>query len=423
MRIAIVTTMAGGPWGGSEELWTDMAEAALAEGHEVAALIYRWPTVPPRILRLQQDGARILKRSRHRLPKLSNALAKLARRPVSLPRPAKLITAFTFKNFSDFKPDVVCVSQAAPFDAEEQRELVQWLDDTSTPYVVVSHFNNDAWVLADGTRKLATAFLSRARSAAFVSQRNLKTVERQLATSLANALVVRNPVNLTELNALPWPEGESIKMASVAQLRANDKGQDILLESLAAEVWRGRNWRLHLFGEGPDKEYLKRLAGHYGIAERIAFRGHVADVRSIWAECHLLALPSRAEGTPLALVEAMICGRPSVVTDVGGNAEFVEEPQTGFVAEAATARSFGAALERAWCAQAGWRRAGQNAHEQALRKLDHAPGKTFLNVVLDAACASDASAHKARTGTQAVAAVPARDCDNPQELPVEGVSR
>ena len=52
---------------------------------------------------------------------------------------------------------------------------------------------------------------------------------------------------------------------------------------------------------------------------------------------------------PLALVEAMLCGRTAVVTDVGGNAEWIEDGETGFVAEAATAKSFGAALkERGW---------------------------------------------------------------------------
>ena len=44
---------------------------------------------------------------------------------------------------------------------------------------------------------------------------------------------------------------------------------------------------------------------------------------------------SAAEGKPLALTEAMVCGRPAVVTDVGGNAELIEDGITGFVAESA----------------------------------------------------------------------------------------
>src|SRR4029450_7098540 len=114
---------------------------------------------------------------------------------------------------------------------------------------------------------------------------------------------------------------------------------------------------------------------------RTEFLGHVEDIRALWAENHLLVLPSRAEGTPLALVEAMLCGRPAVVTDVGGNAEWIAEPETGFVAEAPTAKSFGAALERAWQARDHWQKLGMQAHNKASQKFDSSSGRSLLNVV------------------------------------------
>ena len=88
--------------------------------------------------------------------------------------------------------------------------------------------------------------------------------------------------------------------------------------------------------------------------------------RGIWKENHILVLPSRYEGLPLVLVEAMWCGRPAVVTDVGGNAELCRDRQTGFVAQSATLASVAEAMERAWEARSdleadgqggtGWRR-------------------------------------------------------------------
>jgi len=113
-------------------------------------------------------------------------------------------------------------------------------------------------------------------------------------------------------------------------------------------------------------------------------------VRSIWAENQLLVLPSRSEGTPLALVEAMICGRPAVVTDAGGNVEWVDEPDTGFVAAAATVRSLGAALERAWQAQGQWPEIGTRARARALRQYDPSPERTLLNLITNAARAAGA---------------------------------
>src|SRR5207245_589821 len=88
--------------------------------------------------------------------------------------------------------------------------------------------------------------------------------------------------------------------------------------------------------------------------------------------------PSYAEGTPLALVEAMLCARPAVVTDVGGNAEWVEEGATGFLAAAPTARSIGDALERAWGARERWPALGHAARTAALARHDPAPGRTVL---------------------------------------------
>jgi glycosyltransferase involved in cell wall biosynthesis len=93
----------------------------------------------------------------------------------------------------------------------------------------------------------------------------------------------------------------------------------------------------------------------------VRFRGQVSNIEEIWKENHLLVLPSRYEGLPLALVEAMWCGRPAVVTDVGGNAELCTDGETGFVASAATVSSVGEALERAWQQRSSWQDLGKAA--------------------------------------------------------------
>ena len=105
----------------------------------------------------------------------------------------------------------------------------------------------------------------------------------------------------------------------------------------------------------------------------------------MWAENHLLVLPSRVESAPLALVEAMLCGRPAVVTDVGGMTEWVQEADTGYVAEAPTAQSVGAALERAWQNRARWPELGRRAHRVAIGRYDPVPGASLLQLLLEAA--------------------------------------
>ena len=380
MKIAVISTLTNSPWGGSEELWVAMANEALKENIDVAVSIKHWPSTPPKILALQQKGAKIFQRSNQGINNKINQFITVAQNPFNLNNrvPSSLRELF------NFNPDVICLNQGAVYDIVYWSRLLNYLDKVSIPYVAVCHLNEDRCFLNQKGRAVAIEFFERAARVAFVSNHNLRITERQLAKSLPNALVLQNPVNLSDLTIVPWPDSETVYMANVARLEVGFKGQDVLFEALSYQVWQSRNWRLLLYGAGPDKDYLEALAKHYGILERVEFRGHVKDVREIWLENHLLVLPSRSEGTPLALVEALLCGRPAVVTDVGGNAEWVEEQQTGFIAEAPTARSFGAALERAWLAQVDWKKMGIQAHEKAIVKFDKSPAKSLLKVVLDA---------------------------------------
>ena len=95
------------------------------------------------------------------------------------------------------------------------------------------------------------------------------------------------------------------------------------------------------------RQVLQRLAQNLGISDRVAFAGF-APVEEIWATNHVLLMPSRYEGLPLAMVEAMLCARPVVATDVAGHAEIVDDGVTGFLADAPTVSSLCTALERFW---------------------------------------------------------------------------
>ena len=87
---------------------------------------------------------------------------------------------------------------------------------------------------------------------------------------------------------------------------------------------------------------------YYNLQNKVRFAGHVEDVREIWAKNHVLVMPSFTEGTPLALLEAMSFKRAAVVTDVGGNAEWITDGLNGFVAAAPAPGLLQAALENMW---------------------------------------------------------------------------
>jgi glycosyltransferase involved in cell wall biosynthesis len=228
-----------------------------------------------------------------------------------------------------------------------------------------------------------------------VAEDNLRAAQRYLGMNLENGMVVQNPLNISGTHPETWPSGsEKTRIACVARLEVKDKGQDVLLQALADSVWKERDFRLDFYGGGPDREILEDLIALYGLGEKVRIAGFESDIRKIWAEHELLLLPSISEGTPISLIEAQICGRPSLVTRVDGNPEWVEEGRTGFLAEAPKVHHLRLALERAWENRHRWREMGEAAREACLAKRDADPAGTLLALLREAAGAAKAETLK-----------------------------
>jgi glycosyltransferase involved in cell wall biosynthesis len=109
----------------------------------------------------------------------------------------------------------------------------------------------------------------------------------------------------------------------------------------------------------------------------VIFAGHVSSVEQIWASNHVLVMPSRFEGLPLAVIEAMLCGRPVIATDVAGHAEVIEDGVTGFLADAPTVSSMANALERFWARRAEAKKIGAAAAESIRNLVPANPARIF----------------------------------------------
>jgi glycosyltransferase involved in cell wall biosynthesis len=245
------------------------------------------------------------------------------------------------------------------------------------------HCNQYFWWPADDLAERYRAALAAALRCYFVSEANRRIAEKQIGCELVNAELVRNPFNVDFNASPPWPplgrDGE-LRFACVGRLEPPGKGQDILFEVLARPAWSTRNWRLHLYGDGENRAGLERWAQRLGLAERVVFEGHVADIEEVWSLNHVLVMPSRIEGLPLAVIEAMLCGRPVVATEVAG-AEVVEDGVTGFLAEAPTVGSMGDALERFWGRREEAKEIGAAAAERIRHVVPADPARVFADKI------------------------------------------
>jgi L-malate glycosyltransferase len=386
-KIAFISIMGGDPWGGSEYLWTASAQKALQDNHEVYVSIYDWSIDHSIIQHLMTLGAKILPRTRHPQPP---SITTRAIRKISKYTPLGRRSRSPYQDVFDVKPDVICISQGSTCDIGYFPELASLAISSNIPYIAVCQHNTDS-PLGETNRQIIKDFFQQASKVLFVSQHNLDLAKRQLASHLHNAQVIHNPVNLTSSEIEPFPNNSTMQFASVARLDVFNKGQDLLFEALSAKQWRDRDWGCNLYGAGEDLPYLENLARFYEIQNKVKFRGHVHDVKKVWAENHILVLPSRAEGTPLALIEAMLCSRPAVVTEIGGNTEWITEGKNGFIAAATTTQSFQSALERAWCDRNQWREMGELAYKSVIEKIDKNPGDTLLRHLLSTLTSSTSS--------------------------------
>ncbi|GAB0055719.1 D-inositol-3-phosphate glycosyltransferase [Candidatus Magnetaquicoccaceae bacterium FCR-1] len=87
--------------------------------------------------------------------------------------------------------------------------------------------------------------------------------------------------------------------------------------------------RLILVGDGPERPAIEARIAEYRLADTVHLAGWQNDVTPFWERFDLFVLPSRAEGTPLTILEAMAHALPVVATRVGGVGDLVVDGQTG----------------------------------------------------------------------------------------------
>lgn len=364
--------------GAAENLWLETAAHLARAGHEVRAAVCWLKWEPARVQELVSLGVPVVRIAQ------SWTLSRLLR-PLLKGGKAEARIAAQLAGGS-WKPDHVLVSQG------NDHSCLPWLkafQDAGISTSVVTHGIIASDWPKDGLADQLRPVFTRATRTFWVSERNQTDFEDQIGTALPNALVVRNPVKVNREAPFAWPASDSpLRMACVARMQTRPKGHDLLLNAFADPVWNQRDLHLSFFGDGENRRGMERLAQKLGIASRVHFKGHVNSVEDIWRDHHLIAQPSRNEGMPLSLVEALFCGRPALATDIAGHAELITEGENGFLAEAATVKHIGQALERAWNQRGQWQSMGRAAYERIRRDVAEDPATAFARELLECAGAA-----------------------------------
>jgi glycosyltransferase involved in cell wall biosynthesis len=111
------------------------------------------------------------------------------------------------------------------------------------------------------------------------------------------------------------------------------KGFDLLIEVAVKAKNQSLNWQFIIAGEGKLMHELTELAEKKGVSESVRFIGFTHEVNSLLIGADVFILPSRYEGMPNALLEAMAMGKASVATSVNGAPELAEDGISCFLVE------------------------------------------------------------------------------------------
>ena len=163
--------------------------------------------------------------------------------------------------------------------------------------------------------------------------------------------LIRNGVDISEIDAvtavapemLEWRQRGAFVIGYVGQL-IHRKGIAVLLEAFAQLAIPGK--KLALLGEGPQRAEFEAHAARLGIADDVRFFGFRADRLELLRGFDVIALPSRLEGIPRCLMEAMAANVAIVASDIPGCNDLVTHDRTGLLFPMDDVAALRAQLER-----------------------------------------------------------------------------
>ncbi len=163
------------------------------------------------------------------------------------------------------------------------------------------------------------------------------------ASAAPPVIVIPNPVQIAPADVRP---AEPPYVLGMGRLE-HQKGFDLLIEAFARLAPLRPGLELRIAGSGSQRKALTQLAVQLGVAGRVHFLGQVTDAAAQLRGARVFALPSRFEGFPNALLEALACGVPSVAADCPtGPRELLGDDEHGLLVDMDDVDGLASALAR-----------------------------------------------------------------------------
>ncbi|HEY9152230.1 MAG TPA: glycosyltransferase family 4 protein [Anaerolineales bacterium] len=318
MKILLINSEYPPIGGGAGNASSNLARVLAQRGHHVLVLTSHWDDLPFEETREQVKIIRLsaLRRKMDR----SNAFEQVS-----------FIASASFRALGlvrSFKPDVTLAFFGLPSGAVAL--FIKWL--YRIPYIVSLRGGDVPGFRPYDFRlyhKLSAPFLRSIWKHANAIIANSDGL-RDLALAFDSHYpipVIPNGVDANQF-VMANREWTSPRILSVGRM-VHQKGFDLAMCALSE--LKALDWIWTIAGDGPQMAALKAMAEEYGLTDRIHFAGWLSteQLKAQYAAANLFLFPSRHEGMPNAVLEAMASGLPVIATRIAGNEELVVDGDTG----------------------------------------------------------------------------------------------
>ena len=228
------------------------------------------------------------------------------------------------------QPDVIIATQSMMF-------LCTWLGNLfmKVPVIAADHtsFTRKIDPIIDFVRY---HLYSRADGLSILTQKDY----RILGNKYPKKKVIYNPLSFPILDR---PTDRRKNILCAGRLEVWDiKGFDTIIEIWSHICEKYPDWTLEIAGDGTEKatSFIKELLSKYNVDNRVRLLGHVDKMQQLYSESSIFALPSRMEGFPMVLMEAMSQGCACVAFSVGGASDEMLDVESGIIVKDGDSGSF-----------------------------------------------------------------------------------
>ncbi len=256
--------------------------------------------------------------------------------------------------------------------------IAGWITGRPCLYTVHNFLPSSAGRIKKNVAIGLEKILAKKTHAIITVSRALQSYERKMLNIPENKIkVIYNGIDLPKLQEKQldirkeWGiSSNDILVGTVARLIPS-KGIDFLIRAVPKVLEKHSNVKFMIVGDGPEDGKLKKLAKEINCENYIIFTGYIEYVWYCYRAFDIFVLPSLSEGLGIAVLEAMVSGKPVIASNTGGIPEIIEHGVNGYLVEPGDSWQIAEAILKLLSSPEERKRYGEAGYQTVVEKFDN----------------------------------------------------